>query len=379
MTAIGSGAGERSTRPERERLLILVPVALAVLVFARSATFPFVNWDDFGHLVANPLTVHPLERGWRELFWSREVGYPAPLLILSYALDRSFFALSPGPYHVENVAFHALNAALLFRVAVRMRLSRWEACAVASVFALHPLVVEPVCWVIGRKDVLSGAMIFTAALVAAGPEERAELTPPWRWVAAGSLTFLSVLAVPRMVVGAIFVAILVCAMRPLWRRRDVALRLAPALPPALFVVGLGAARVAAIGATTGPRAPLDVALDVAGAWALQLGHVVFPVDLLSYYFRVPGRPLGPRDDRRGGRHARRARLHRDAHAPRRSGADRGAPRARRRCARRVRVPGFNRRTADSYVCTRARSRRSPWARFPRSRAPGRRASSASGA
>jgi hypothetical protein len=271
-----------------DRIPLALPVVLAVAVFVRAASFRFVQWDDGVHLLGNPLTQHPLARGWVGLFWSREMGYPAPLVVLSYCLDRALFGIHPAPYHLENVALHCANVALLFRVARRMRLTPWEACGAACLFAVHPLVVEPVCWVIGRKDLLAVAMLLVAVLVAAGRADRDEPGPAWRWLVAGVLSFLCVLSLPRMVLASVLATILVCAIRPEWRRRDVALRLAPAVLPALAVVALGAREVADLGVPH--RTASDVLADVAGAWALQLAHLVFPVDLLSYYFRVPGDP-----------------------------------------------------------------------------------------
>lgn len=81
---------------KRDWVHAVFPVALAVLVFARSVTFPFVTWDDPLHLTENPLPKHPLAGGLGFLLRTPMLGYPVPLLELSYALDRAVFGLSPG-------------------------------------------------------------------------------------------------------------------------------------------------------------------------------------------------------------------------------------------------------------------------------------------
>ncbi|MGO8996873.1 MAG: hypothetical protein ACLQVI_26465, partial [Polyangiaceae bacterium] len=151
-----------------EWLPLAIPLALAAAVFAHAVAFPFVNWDDPSHFSDNPLAVHPLARGVRGLLLTREIGYPAPLLLLSFALDRVVWGLRPGPYHAEEILLHLADVCMLFRLARRLRLSPMEACAVATLLAVHPLVVEPVCWVTGRKDLLSTAMVFGASLLAMG-------------------------------------------------------------------------------------------------------------------------------------------------------------------------------------------------------------------
>jgi hypothetical protein len=266
-----------------------IPLVLAALVFVRSLGFPFVNWDDPSHFASNPLAEHPLARGLRGLFLTEEIGYPAPVLLLSFALDRALFGMHAAFYHAENVALHLGNVWMLFRIARRMRLSSREACAVATIFAIHPLVVEPVCWVTGRKDLLATAMVLGASLLVAGPVARRRAASAWRWLTADGLAALSVLVLPRMVIGPFVILLLTRAMRPRWSVRWLVLRLAPALPFGLAVTLIGARQIKTLGAVP-PRTFADAVLDIGGAWALQLGHVVMPVDLATYYFRVPGDP-----------------------------------------------------------------------------------------
>jgi hypothetical protein len=271
-------------------LPLAIPIALAALVFGRAIGFPFVNWDDPSHFSDNPLVAHPLARGLEGLFRTREIAYPAPVLLLSFALDRALWGTHPGPYHAENLLLHLTNVGLLFRLGRRMRLSPLEACGVATLFAVHPLVVEPACWVTGRKDLLSTAMIFGAALLAAGRPPRREVSAAWRWVVANALLVLAVLVLPRAVVGAIVVVLLVWGIRPDWRLREIAPRVLPAFGVAVVVVVVGARQLTALGGVPPPRSAGHLIADVAAAWALQLSHVLFPVDLLAYYFRVPGDP-----------------------------------------------------------------------------------------
>jgi hypothetical protein len=94
---------------------------------------------------------------WRGFLWCFQAGYAYnwhPLTWMSHALDCQFFGVLPGPPHVMNAAFHAVNSALLFVVLRRMTGSFWRSAFVAALFAWHPLRVESVAWVSERKDVL---------------------------------------------------------------------------------------------------------------------------------------------------------------------------------------------------------------------------------
>ena len=277
------------TRRGEEALAVAVPLALAVVAFVQVLGYPFVNWDDPSHFLDNPLAAHPLANGWRGLFWTREIGYPAPVLLLSFALDRVLFGLSPGPYHAENLALHLANVAMLYALARRMRLPPAQACVVAALFAVHPLVAEPVSWVTGRKDVLSTTMLLAAVHIASRGSDEDDPGAKGRWLAASFLAVLCVLVLPRMVVAPLLVVLLVHGIRPAWSVRRMALRMAPSASIAVGIAALGAMQVAELGAVSSRRW-MDVPLDIGGALALQLGHLVWPVDLLAYYIRVPGDP-----------------------------------------------------------------------------------------
>ena len=73
----------------------------------------------------------------------------------TFWLEHKLWGLAPFGFHLVNVL---LLWALLRRLAVP------GAWAVAAVFAVHPMHVESVAWVMGRKDLLSGLFYMAAAL-----------------------------------------------------------------------------------------------------------------------------------------------------------------------------------------------------------------------
>ena len=80
----------------------------------------------------------------------------------SFWLEHRLWGLQPAGYHAVNILLHLLNCLLLWRLMLRLQVP--GALLIAAVFAVHPLHVESVAWIIERKDVLSGLFHLAAVL-----------------------------------------------------------------------------------------------------------------------------------------------------------------------------------------------------------------------
>jgi len=110
---------------------------------------------------------------------------------LSYALDYSIGGLDPVVYHVSNVLFHMLVVWLVWRLALRVGLPRAGAFWGALVFAVHPVHVDAVTYISGRRDVLSTALYLGSVLAFARYRDAGR----WRWlVLAAALGVLGISA-----------------------------------------------------------------------------------------------------------------------------------------------------------------------------------------
>jgi hypothetical protein len=106
-----------------------------------------------------------------------------PLSQVTFLLNHSVSGLNPWSYHLLNVLLHAGISVLVLRVGLRWGLPAAAAGLGALLFAIHPVHVEVVAAVHGRKDLL--ATLFVLGMFLAHPRARTE---GGRWVllAAGS-------------------------------------------------------------------------------------------------------------------------------------------------------------------------------------------------
>ena len=146
--------------------------ALAFLVLGLLAVVPYLPamlwggfvWDDAIITKADPVReVSGLWQIWFSPSAIEEEVHYWPLVYTTFWLEHKLWGFDPTGYHIVNVLLHLANALLLWHLLRRLAVP--GAWMVAAVFALHPLHVESVAWVIERKDVLSGLFYFAAVLV----------------------------------------------------------------------------------------------------------------------------------------------------------------------------------------------------------------------
>ncbi len=130
-------------------------VMVCIAIYARTASFGFVSYDDFTYVQTNPHLEHGLT--WDGLRWAFGGSYFTdylPITQLSYLADHSLYGTDPGGYHLTNLLLHIADTLLLYVLLIRMTARTAPAALVALLFAVHPLHVESVAWISSRKDLL---------------------------------------------------------------------------------------------------------------------------------------------------------------------------------------------------------------------------------
>ncbi len=143
------------------------PAALAlglmVAVWYVPATMAGFVWDDVVFRKTGPVqSLSGLWQIWFEPGSIPKEGHYWPMMYTMFWLEHKLWGLAPVGYHIVNLLLHLAVTLLLWRLMLRLTVP--GAWVVAAVFAVHPLHVESVTWVMGRKDLLSGLFYLAAVL-----------------------------------------------------------------------------------------------------------------------------------------------------------------------------------------------------------------------
>jgi hypothetical protein len=150
-------------RSDRARV-VLACLALATCVlalFGRTIQHPFIAFDDAEYILRNPQVTQPL-RAPVDLLLTPKTGYVIPVTV---GFEAVLHALSGGrawSFHAAALLLHALFAVQLLLLARRLGTALPAAFAGAVLFAVHPLVLQPVAWAICIKDLLMANLLIAA-------------------------------------------------------------------------------------------------------------------------------------------------------------------------------------------------------------------------
>lgn len=184
-----------------------LPALLAVTAVAYLPLLPAgFAWDDAALVVDNRVTEHLSDLGeiFRADLWTTtrlpapSSGYYRPLLLLSLAVDRALFGLSPVAHHLDSLAWH-LGAVAVLLVLLRRLLPPLPALAGAAFFALHPVQSETVALIAARNDSMAAVFLLLALLALERPG-----APPSRCLAGGAAALAALLSKESAVLAPLF-------------------------------------------------------------------------------------------------------------------------------------------------------------------------------
>ncbi len=160
-------------------ILILIPL----LLYIPNVGFDYVRADDVDLIVRNQTFLEDITNvpaAFNRSYFQVDGDltdiktYYRPLVIVSFMIDAQLGGVEPAIYHATNVVLHIATVLLLCALLRSMGTGRLAAFSVSLLFAVHPLNVQTVGWIMGRNDSLLAvfALLSLLGLSAYARQER---------------------------------------------------------------------------------------------------------------------------------------------------------------------------------------------------------------
>lgn len=148
-------------RPARLPLPALFAiVTAALLAIYAPAIQGGLLWDDDAHITRTDLqSFAGLVGIWFKLGATQQYY---PLLHSAFWIEHKLWGDHVVGYHLINIVWHALAVCLAYAILVRLEIP--GAILAASLFAVHPVMVESVAWISEQKNTLSAVFYLSAML-----------------------------------------------------------------------------------------------------------------------------------------------------------------------------------------------------------------------
>jgi len=276
-----------ATRPARQPTRRQWGIAAGLVLVTALAYLPASRgqflWDDPIYVADNPM-LRSASGLWD--IWTRPARNTQyyPLTFTSFWLEYQIWADNPRGYHLTNIALHAGNALLVWRLMAGLNVP--GAPVVAALFALHPVHAESVAWISQRKNLLSGVFSLFAVLIWLRFAETGRRS---RYAGATLLYSAAMLSKTTTALLPVIFAVLAWWKAPSNRRR----RALAALPLLAVGGGLGLVTVwrehlySNIPATIGILSPTARLLIAGRAFWFYVVKLAWPFNLMTVYPRWP--------------------------------------------------------------------------------------------
>src|SRR5580692_1355925 len=145
---------EPAPMPPRQKWALAAVLALVTFAAYWPALHGGFIWSDESFLTRNPMMQAPdgLYRFW---FTTEPADY-WPVTATSFWVEWRLWGANPLSYHATNLVLHVGESLLLWAVLRRLKMP--GAFVAAFLFAVHPVNVQSVAWIVERKNLL--AMLF---------------------------------------------------------------------------------------------------------------------------------------------------------------------------------------------------------------------------
>lgn len=138
---------------------------ITILVFSQVLTADYVAYDEQTDILGNPVINAPLNlASLKRIFFSyaRNANQYTPLSTASFWLEQNLFGFNSAISHFISLLLHLGCATLVYFLAISLTGSSLGGWLISMLWAVHPLQVDTVAWVLERRNLLYALPLFAS-------------------------------------------------------------------------------------------------------------------------------------------------------------------------------------------------------------------------
>lgn len=145
----------------RGKYYLLTIVCLVAFFPVFSADY--LKFDEQFSILNNPVLKMPLNlESLLQIFCSFTENQYTPLSTLTFWLEYNLFGFISFISHLINLLIHIFGVFAFYHVTYYLLKKETDALLLSLIWAIHPMQVESVAWVIGRRTLLYGSFFFAS-------------------------------------------------------------------------------------------------------------------------------------------------------------------------------------------------------------------------
>ena len=147
----------------RQSYLLFALWLLLIVAYAPVINADYLLYDENIEILGNPLIKAPLSLvALKDIFTAFSANQFTPLSTLSFWVEYNIFGFNSSVSHLVNLLLHLAAASMVFLLLRSLTQRPLFSLVIAALWAVHPMQVETVAWVLERRNLLYGVFYFAS-------------------------------------------------------------------------------------------------------------------------------------------------------------------------------------------------------------------------
>lgn len=144
------------------KLFFAIITIVTAIAYLPGINGDFLNWDDTIYILNNTLIQGSISFDSFENLYNYDKNIS--LVLFSFLIQTKLTGSDPIYFHAFNILLHLINVTLAFKLFTFVLKKESYVLFATLLFAIHPLKVESVVWIIQRKDLMYSMFLMLSIL-----------------------------------------------------------------------------------------------------------------------------------------------------------------------------------------------------------------------